>query len=480
MPGSPAGDLWIDELHRFPTLLPMATLAFLIAPAALAQGDAKESGTPLTLGGALDLPDNIRVEGSIRPRYEALGNPFVAGRTEDDEFLGVQTELRAELDVAPTLTIGGELLDSRFIAGNETGGAASEIDTLEPAQLYLSWRPDDFLADGASLDLTAGRFTMDVGSRRLVARANYRSIMVSFDGVRAIWASADDLKITLAYTASVGRAPSDAASAIDNEVALNPSLDHTRFAVAHLDAPLPFSMRGEVYLLDLDEEDGPEAETRDRDLATLGVRLRKGREDNQFDFDLEYAHQSGSVHATASALDTTSLDHTAEMAHAEIGFSFEAPWSPRLALQYDFASGDRSPTDGDNQRFDPLFGDRAFEFGPTSIFGFISRSNLSSPGIRLEVRPDSASDAYIMARDVGLDSTTDSLANSGVRDAAGLSGDHAGLQIEGRYRRWLVKDSVRLSLGAATLLAGDFLEDAPNARRRGDPIYGYTELTWTF
>ena len=225
MPGSPAGDLWIGELNRFPTLLPRATLAVLIAPAALAQGDPKESGTPWTLEAALDLPDNVRVEGSIRPRYEALGNPFVAGRTEDDEFLGLQTELRAEFDVAPALTIGGELLDSRFIAGNETGGAASEIDTLEPAQLYLSWRPDDFLAEGASLDLTAGRFTMDVGSRRLVARANYRSILVSFDGVRAIWTSAGDLKITLAYTASVGRAPSDAASAIDNEVALNPSLD---------------------------------------------------------------------------------------------------------------------------------------------------------------------------------------------------------------------------------------------------------------
>jgi len=480
MPGSPAGDLWTDELQRFPTPLPLATLAVLIAPAALAQVGPMDTGTPRTLEAALDLPDNVRVEGSIRPRYEALGNPFVAGRTEDDEFLGLQTELRAEFGVAPALTIGGELLDSRFIAGNETGGAASEIDTLEPAQLYLSWRPDGFLAEGASLDLTAGRFTMDVGSRRLVARANYRSIMVSFDGVRAIWTSADDLKITLAYTASVGRAPSDAASAIDNEVALNPSLDHTRFAVAHLDAPLPFSVRGEVYLLDLDEEDGPEAATRDRDLATLGVRLHKAPQYEQFDFDLEYAHQSGSVHATASALDTTSLDHTAEMAHAEIGFSFNAPWSPRLALQYDFASGDRSPTEGDNQRFDPLFGDRAFEFGPTSIFGFISRSNLSSPGIRLEVRPDSASDAYIMARDVSLESTSDGLANSGVRDAAGLSGDHAGLQIEGRYRRWLVKDSVRLSLGAAMLLTGDFLEDAPNATRRGDPIYGYSELTWTF
>ena len=122
MPGSPAGDLWIGELHRFPTLLPMATLAVLITPAALAQGDPKESGTPRTLEAALDLPDNVRVEGSIRPRYEALGNPFVAGRTEDDEFLGLQTELRAEFDVAPALTLGGELLDSRFIAGIKAAG----------------------------------------------------------------------------------------------------------------------------------------------------------------------------------------------------------------------------------------------------------------------------------------------------------------------------------------------------------------------
>jgi hypothetical protein len=386
----------------------------------------------------------------------------------------------AEFDIPRALTIGGELLDSRYIAGNETGGAPSEIDTLEPAQLYLAWRPDNFLAEGAKLDLTAGRFTMDIGSRRLVARANFRSILASFDGVRATWTSAGDLKVTLAYTAPASRAPSDAASAIDNEVALNPSLDHTRFAVAHLDAPLPFGMRGEVYLLDLDEEDAPKAETRDRDLATLGVRLHRAAKQNQFDFDLEYSRQSGSVHATTSASDTTPLDHSAEMAHAEIGFSFDAPWSPRLALQYDFASGDRSPADSESQRFDPLFGDRSFEFGPTSIFGFISRSNLASPGIRLEVKPGGGDDAYIMFRDVRLDSATDSLANSSVRDPAGLSGDHAGLQIEGRYRHWLLKDSLRLSLGAATVLAGDFLEEAPNATRQGDPIYGFTELTWTF
>ena len=468
----------MDDLHRFLTFPTMAALAVLFAPAVFAQGGAGEA-VP-TLQEALGLPDGVRIEGSVRPRYEALGNPFIAGRTGDDELFGVRTLLSVELDMAPALTLGGELFDSRFITGNETGGAAGEVDTLEPSQLYLSWRPNDFLARGARLDLMTGRFTMDIGSRRLVARANFRSILTSYDGVRAVWTSPDKLVVTLAYSAPVSRQPSDADSALDNEVALNRTLNHTRFSVLHLDSPLPFGMSGEAYLLDLDEADGGDSATRNRDLITGGVRLRRSPNESQFDFDLEYAHQSGSAHATTSALDVTPLDHEADMAHAEVGFSFDAPWSPRLVLEYDFASGDRSPTDGDNQRFDPLFGDRAFEFGPTGIFGFISRTNLSSPGVRLEVRPDGESDAYVMIRDVRLASATDSLANSGVRDAAGLSGEHAGLQLEGRYRRWLVRDSLRLTVGAATVLAGGVLENAPNATRRGDPIYGYTELNWTF
>ena len=458
-----------------------AALAFA-APVAGAQAtDAKDAG-PWRAGAALDLPDTIRVEGSARLRYEALANPFVAGRTDDDELLGLQTLIHAEFDAGggTNLTFGGELLDSRFITGNESGGAATEINTLEPAQAYLAWRPRDFLLDGAKLDLTAGRFTMDVGSRRLIARANYRSILASFDGVHAVWTSKDKMALTVSYTAPVTREPSDAASALDNEVSLDAQFENARLALAHLDAPLPADLRGELYAIAFNENDSADVATRNRDLTTFGARLRRLPTSGHFDFDFEYAHQTGSQHATTSPLDVTSLDHEAKMAHAEIGFSFDAPWSPRLALQYDFASGDASPTDNQSQRFDPLFGDRAFEFGPTGLFGFISRTNLSSPGIRLEVKPDTNSDVFLMLRQVHLDRARDSLANASVRDTTGASGKDVGLQLEGRYRHWLVKDSLRLSLGAAMVFEGDFLKTAPNATGMGDPVYAYTELTWTF
>ena len=458
-------------------------MAVLVACAGIAEAQSPPANdvTPWRLGQTLNVPDGVRVSGAIRGRYEALANPFVAGRTDDDEILGLQSVLDVEVDVGGTgLTLGGELLDSRFIAGNETGGAPNEIDTLEPAQLYLAWRPQNFLMDGARLDVTLGRFTMDIGSRRLVARANYRSILSSFDGARAVWTSPDKLAVTLAYTAPVARAPSDARSAINNQVALNETLDNTRFAVAQVDSPLPFGLHGDVYLMDLDEDDSSDVATRNRKLTTYGVHLRKPAAPDQFDFEVELAQQTGSLRATTSAADVTPLDHDARMAHLEAGYSFSAPWSPRIALQYDDATGDASPTDADNERFDPLFGDRAFDIGPTSIYGLVLRSNLSSPALRLEVKPDSVSDAYISLRHLQLEAARDSFANTAVRDATGASGKEVGLHIEGRYRRWLVKDSLRVSVGAAILIEGDFMKTAPNATRLGNPVYGFTELTWSF
>jgi hypothetical protein len=248
----------------------------------------------------------------------------------------------------------------------------------------------------------------------------------------------------------------------------------------NLAAPLPLAFTGEAYLMDLDEDDASEEATRNRNLSTVGLRILREPARGAFDAELEHAWQTGTVRATSSPADTTDLDHDATMLHAEAGFTFDAPWSPRLALQYDLASGDGSPADLSSGRFDPLFGDRSFEFGPTSIHGAISRANLDSPGVRLEVKPDGDSDAYVMLRQVKLESSTDSFGSTGVRDPAGASGVDVATQIEGRWRRWIVKDQLRLSLGAAALLRGDFLEAAPNATAEGDTLYGYTELTFSF
>ena len=62
-------------------------------------------------------------------------------------------------------------------------------------------------------------------------------------------------------------------------------------------------------------------------------------------------------------------------------------WSPRLIFQYDYASGDDDPNDADNNRFDTLYGARRFDFGPTGIYGPFARANLSTPGMRIKLKP---------------------------------------------------------------------------------------------
>ena len=83
----------------------------------------------------------------------------------------------------------------------------------------------------------------------------------------------------------------------------------------------------------------------------------------------------------------TDLQHRASLLHAEIGYQFDTHWAPNVVLQYDRASGDPDPKDGVNERFDTLFGDRSFEFGPTGLYGAATRSNLDSPGVSLTFRP---------------------------------------------------------------------------------------------
>lgn len=455
--------------------LAVAGLCFSAFPA-IAQEVAEK---PFRLHAALDLPDWLKVSGSIRPRYETLHNQFFAGRTGDDEYLGVQSLLKAEAG-AGAIVFGAEIQDTRRLIGDAGGGAAAEVDALEPVQIYAAWRPKDFLVHGAALDLTVGRFTMDVGSRRLAARSGFRNILASFDGVRSVWTTADKLKVTGFYTAPVIRAPSDAPSALDNDIKLNKTAEEVRFGGAALEGQLPFGALGEVYLFDLDENDGDEAPTRNRDIATYGARIKRAPKASAFDFELEYARQTGTVRASTNAADVTDLDHEADMLHVEAGYTFAAAWSPRISLHYDYASGDDSPSDLSSERFDPLFGDRSFEFGPTSIWGAIFRSNLKSPGVRLELKPNTTSELIGMARQVKLESAADSFGSSGVRDATGASGEDVGTHIELRWRHQLVPESVRLSIGGAALLRDDFLKSAPNATGLGDSYYGYTELQFSF
>ena len=231
--------------------------------------------------------------------------------------------------------------------------------------------------------------------------------------------------------------------------------------------------RGELFLFGLHEKDEPSRLTRKRDLFTPGFRVFRKPASDRLDYTIETAFQVGRSRTTSAG---PRLDHFAHFHHLEVGYTFDVPWSPRLVAEYDFASGDSDPTDGDNNQFGTLFGARRFDFGPAGIYGPFARNNLNTPGVRLQLKPKRSVSTLLGFRSFWLADRSDTwAASSGVRDITGKSGNYLGSQFEVRVRWDVLPGNLRLESGYAHLFTGEFVEDAPNSNRPGDLNYFYLQ-----
>lgn len=450
-----------------------------IAALTLATPALADSPNRWSLQEALGNPDGFHISGTARARYEAIGGQFRPGLADRDDLIVLRTTLLAEFRPDP-VRIGIEIADSRAYSGESKGYlTTSEVNALEPLQAYVAFDLREALGRGTTANLTAGRFTLPLGSGRLVSRNNFRNTINAFTGFKATLAGrTNGRELTLFYTLPHQRLPEDKASLLDNDIALDrASFDLTLWG-AHLAAPVrALDATAEAYLFALDEQDAPGIATRDRHLSTPGLRLSRKPKAGRLDFDLEAAIQFG--HASAStAPGAGRQDVLASFAHAELGYRFTGAWAPRLSVLYDFGSGDRPG--GKQTRFDPLYGGRRSDFGNTSLFGPLSRANLSSAGVRVEAQPPAAPKVALLYRASWLDSATDSFAATGVRDPDGDAGRFAGHLLDLRFTQDVIADAVTLEAGGSLLVNGRFLDEAANANRQGDVRYGFVQITTKF
>ncbi len=125
----------------------------------------------------------------------------------------------------------------------------------------------------------------------------------------------------------------------------------------------PMYLRGRslrFYAFGLHERDGDVAASAERQLVTPGVRLWQPIAPGGVDFQIEVMGQFGISHRSAVASDVENLEHVAFSAHVSCGYLWDVILSPRVAIFYDYASGDKSPEDTKNDRFDATFWGEAF------------------------------------------------------------------------------------------------------------------------
>lgn len=451
------------------------------APAAAPATPAADAPKPWRLTTALGLPSWLDISGEQRTRYETLDGQFRKGLNGGDQGLFFRTRLKV---TAKQDNYEGtiEVLDARQeLADTGSSITTSEVNALEVIQGYGALHFKDAMATGDKLMVQAGRLTMDIGSRRLVCRSNYSNAPQTFDGLNAIWTTEGGSTLQAFAVLPLTRLPSDKQSLLSNNVALDHEDFDVKFFGVHGKWANAFAKTDlEAYTFGLLEDDDDDNATRNRELATMGVRMYAKPTAGSFDYDVEPMFQVGHSRLTTSASDTRDLDHVAYAVRLVGGYMFEGAEKARVAMEFDYASGDRKPTDGKNQRFDPLYGDRRGDFGPTGIYGPFSRSNLIAFGPRFSFKPTEHTDFTIADKFYWLADASDSWANGNLQDATGGSGRYLGNQPEIMIGWDAIPGNLRFEAGMAYLFAGGFTQDAPSSPKEGDASYVYLMSNFTF
>ncbi|WOJ93955.1 alginate export family protein [Congregibacter variabilis] len=416
----------------------------------------------------------------VRLRTEYLAHSFrlLAPQQDHLQFSRSQLGLRYQ---ASSWSAEFEVQDSRAW-GDKTLSpiGTDDVNTLETinAKFRKTWQVNS----SSAVSLTAGRMTLDYGSRRLLARNNFRNTSNAFQGVHLRRTSAN-ATTDLFYTMPLQRRPDalDRDSLRGNEFKLDKAGRGERFWGASYDYQYPkanSTLAAYVFRSQLSEQGSrPVA---DRKLWTLGSRLSWRRAG--LDMEAEAAYQWGESLAGILAPKADLLDHRAWFTHIHLGIDLGS--DVNFSVAYDHATGDRDPFDGRNERFDRLYGARAFELGPSGIFGAAIRSNIRSPQLRLSWQATQRQTWLLSHRWLSLDSSRDFFVTGFRRDTTGVSGDDIGRQWELRWR-WKPADSpYSLELGAAYLDKGAYFKGeggAPlNPPNVDNTEYVFAQLNWRY
>jgi alginate export protein len=419
----------------------------------------------------------FKYSGSVRARYESLSGQSRAGFKADDELISFRTILDAEYDTG-LWRFGAELYDSRaYLADADSAISTGEVDALEPSQLYVALDLDEPFGKGSAFGAQAGRFQMNVGSRRLISADDYRNTTNSNTGVRVDGKLAQGWAGSAWYVLPHLRLPDDIGSLLDNQISLDRETGKAVLWGALATSPRKLAGGAlEAMYLKFKESDSPTRPTRDRDLNNWSLRWYRDAAPGSWDYEFETIVQGGRAR-TGTGRTAPLRDVDANLWAARAGYSWQLPWKPRLAFEYNWVTGDTGPDK--IRRFDTLFGSRRNELAPSGLYNQIARANLDSSGFRLELTPSARSDFMATWKRLLLASRTDAFSGTGVRDASGNSGRYAGQQLDARARYWLIPKQLRFELDTVFLVKGRFLEQAPNARP-GDTRFYSLNLTYSF
>jgi hypothetical protein len=427
------------------------------------------------------LPPWLYVSASHRTRYETLTTQFRSKGTGGDQQLAIRTLLAIGVKTSDFSFIleGG---DSRaFFDDTDSPISTTMVNPAELIQGYLMWEHRDLLKKGDRSSLQVGRLTLDVASRRLVARSKFRNTTNTFSGAEWKLKNAQGNELQLFYTLPINRSPKASYDLKNNHIEFDTPSGRTQFwGISYTNKTLLKNHQLNLYGLRLDEKDSKKMPTANRKLFTAGFILQTLKEEAGLNYLLESVYQFGESRKSTKSKDEIDLEHFAHFHHAEIGFSWRSNYFYKIGLEYDYASGDSSNNDNRNGRFDSLFGARRFDYGPTGIYGPFKRSNLNSIGLRVSAKPSQFSEIMSSYRGFWRASKSDGWVGAGISAATNIAPRFMGQQLEVRLRWKLIPQTLHFELGSAYLRPGKFAKIMEPQTFNKNIYYGYAQVSYLY
>ena len=453
------------------------------APPALAE--KKENNLLSFWDGRLVIDIEERIRGEIREN----NRDFDSSVDDDNDDSWLLNRFRLGLAFKPVswLKIYGQTQDAREAfsdRSNVPGVRSAEGD--DPFDLRQG-----YIAVGDlkrfPLQLTVGRQAISYGDNRLVADSRWGNFGRTFDAVRLrfeephYWIEGFAMR-----PVQIERHEFNASDAEDN------------FFGAYFSTDLVPKQTTDFYVFyrhkddnqsDLDPANkvdpegtwnGPAAR-----FATLGARIKSTPDKlNGWDYTAEAAYEVGDLYA--SDLNSQRFDLSAFALHVSGGYTAKAlAWKPRLGLEYDYATGDRDPNDGDSESFQNLFPSNHEKYGFMDEFGW---RNLHDLRAQLNVKPVRKLDLELDFHAFWLADTHDFWYRSnGIstlrtktpdgRDVRTIGASNfAGNELD-LTATYELNKNVKIQTGYSHFFAGEYLHDTGSD---SDADFAYLMATFTY
>jgi len=315
---------------------------------------------------------------------------------------------------------------------------------------------------GSKASLRAGRQVLAYGDHRLIGDLDWSTYGRSFDA--ALFSRTfSRTKVDVFGSRVIERGATTVVPGVDND-------DQDLFGVYAVTPKALHHSDLDVYALwlrDLLDSPGELAgQSGNTGFLTAGARIVGAK--GALDWGAEGALQHGRVAG----------DRLGALAgHARAGWNLlDSKWKPRFGLEYDFATGDEDPADGDRESFQTLFPTNHKHYGILDL-----RAWQNMQGIRAGVRCNPHEKLTVevdLWRHYLFDSDDAWYAASGavIRPGAAGASEFLGTELDA-VLTWRSSERFSIALGGAQFWDGGFVRDTGGG---GDTFWAYVRFLVTF